>query len=42
LYQFFGGGDEKKHQQGDGKENEEEGKYNVKIGWQLTCTKNRL
>jgi hypothetical protein len=33
LYQFFGGENERKHHQVDGKENKEEGEYRVKIGW---------
>jgi hypothetical protein len=39
VYQFFVGEDERKHQQGDGKKDEEEGEFKIKIGWQPTCTK---
>jgi hypothetical protein len=33
LYEFFGGEDERKHKQGNGNKNEEEGKYKIKTGW---------
>jgi len=33
LYRFFGGEDERKRHQGNGKENEEEGEHRIKIGW---------
>jgi hypothetical protein len=32
LYEFFVGEDERKHKQGNGNKNEEEGKYRIKTG----------
>jgi len=33
LYKFFVGEDERKHKQGNGNKNEEEGEYGIKTGW---------
>jgi hypothetical protein len=39
---FFVGEDERKHKQGNGKENEEEEEHKVRIGWQTISTESRL